>query len=135
MQQQALNGAAFGGRLFAEGGMIPQEQPTEQVTEQVDSEMARYSDEELQDIINDYEEAANGEKKVTKGRLARLKKKAERAERELERRNSQGENTAEEQSAATQRQPQEPTQEQIQAAAQAQAQQQMMEGQPQQGMP
>jgi len=51
--------------------------------------MAKYSDEELQDMIEDYQEAESGEVKVTKGKLARLRKKAEKAERELERRHSQ----------------------------------------------
>lgn len=50
--------------------------------------MAKYSDEELQDMIDDYQEAESGEVKVTKGKLARLKKKAEKAEAELERRHA-----------------------------------------------
>ena len=131
---------SLGGRLFAEGGMLPEateeqyqqgQQPAEQAVEQADTEMAKYSDEELQDMIEDYQEAESGEIKVTKGKLARLRKKAEKAERELERRHSQ-ENEEQPQEAR-----QEPSQEEMQAAAQAQAMQtqQPLEGQPQEGMP
>jgi hypothetical protein len=117
MQQQALSGMAlggklcFGGRRFAEGGELNGEQPVEQP----DNEMAKYSDEELQDMIDDYQEAESGEVKVTKGKLARLKKKAEKAEAELERRH------AEENEEQPQEARQEPSQEELQAAAQAQA--------------
>jgi hypothetical protein len=102
---------SFGGRLFAEGGELNGEQPVEQS----DNEMAKYSDEELQDMIDDYQEAESGEVKVTKGKLARLKKKAEKAEAELERRHAD-ENEEQPQEAR-----QEPSQEELQAAAQAQA--------------
>ena len=133
MQQQALAGMAlggklcFGGKVFAEGGELNSEQPVEQP----DNEMAKYSDEELQDIIDDYQEAESGEVKVTKGKLARLKKKAEKAEAELERRH------AEENEEQPQEARQEPSQEELQAAAQAQAMQtqQPIEGQPQEDMP
>ena len=124
----------FGGKMFAEGGelnedetmtqQMSQEQPQ---TPQADPEMAKYSDEELQDMIDDYQEAESGEVKVTKGKLARLRKKAEKAQAELERRH------AEENEEQPQEVRQEPTQEELQAAAQEQATQaqQPIEGQPQ----
>jgi len=103
----------FGGRRFAEGGELteqPQAEP-ETAGQPIDSEMAKYSDEELQDMIEDYQEAESGEVKVTKGKLARLRKKAEKAQAELERRHSQeGEQQPQEER-------QEPSQEEIQAAA------------------
>lgn len=139
MQQQAINGSAFGGKLcfggrrFAEGGELDAEQQPQAEPEATgqDSEMSKYSDEELQDMIEDYKEAESGEVKVTKGKLARLRKKAEKAEAELERRHAEED---EEQPQEGQEARQEPSQEELQAAAQAQAQQQMTEGQPQ-GMP
>lgn len=79
-----------GGRLHAEGGELGSGE-----TQAADNEMAKYSDEELQDMIDDYQEAANGETKVTKGRLERLKRKAEKAEEELKRRYSKEENKSE----------------------------------------
>jgi hypothetical protein len=128
----------FGGKLFAEGGNldtdqteIVKEEPQQQASVEADPEMAKYSDEELQEIINDYQEAESGEKKVTKGKLARMRKKAEKAQAELERRH------AEEQSQEGQEMRQEPSQEEMQAAAQEQAMQaqQPIEGQPQEMSP
>ena len=122
MQDQAINSSAmggklcFGGKVFAEGGELDNTQPrAESEATQQDTEMAKYSDEELQDMIDDYQEAESGEVKVTKGKLARLRKKAEKAQRELERRHSE-EN--EQQSQEGQEMRQEPSQEELQAAAQ-----------------
>ena len=139
MQDLAINSSAmggklcFGGKVFAEGGELNgQPQAEYGVTQQpTDTEMAKYSDEELQDMIDDYQEAESGEVKVTKGKLARLRKKAEKAQAELERRH------AEENAEQPQEARQEPSQEELQAAAMAQAQeaQQPIEGQPQEDMP
>jgi len=123
MQDQAINSSAmggklcFGGRVFAEGGELNAQPQTEPGATQQDTEMAKYSDEELQDMIDDYQEAESGEVKVTKGKLARLRKKAEKAQVELKRRHSE-ENEEQPQEAR-----QEPSQEELQAAAQAQAMQ------------
>jgi hypothetical protein len=122
----------FGGKLFAEGGELDNTQSqTEPRATQQDTEMAKYSDEELQDMIDDYQEAESGEVKVTKGKLARLRKKAEKAQTELERRH------AEENDEQPQEARQEPTQEELQDAAQEQAMQtqQPIEAQPQEGTP
>jgi len=138
MQDQAINSSAmggklcFGGKVFAEGGELGNTQPqTEPAQQPVDTEMSKYSDEELQDMIDDYQEAESGEVKVTKGKLARLRKKAEKAQAELERRH------AEENDEQPQEARQEPTQEELQNAAQEQAMQaqQPIEGQPQEGVP
>jgi flagellar biosynthesis GTPase FlhF len=137
MQNQAINSSAmggklcFGGKVFAEGGELNTQPQAEPRATQQDTEMAKYSDEELQDMINEYQEAESGEKKVTKGKLARLRKKAEKAQAELERRH------AEENAEQPQEARQEPTQEELQAAAQEQAMQtqQPIEGQPQEMSP
>ena len=97
----------FGGKLFAEGGELNGQPQTEPRATQQDTEMAKYSDEELQDMIDDYQEAESGEIKVTKGKLARLRKKAEKAQAELERRH------AEENEEQPQEARQEPTQEEL----------------------
>ena len=61
MQDQAINSSAmggklcFGGRKFAEGGELNGQPQAEPEATQQDTEMAKYSDEELQNMIDDYQ--------------------------------------------------------------------------------